>query len=71
MSMRNLRAVLRESEIEEAQTKMEAWQKVGSLVDQALQIMVNANIGPVEQAMLMHISEKAPIQVGLWNLGGE
>jgi len=58
-------------EQQEAQKKMEAWMAVGRLVDQALAILVEVNEGPMEQAQLSRIAEKAPIQAALWNTGGE
>jgi hypothetical protein len=55
-------------ELDEAQRNMETWMKVGMLVDQALKLLQDANLAPVEQAMLMHLSDKAPVQVQLWNV---
>ena len=64
----SLRATMTPRELDEAQRNMETWMKVGMLVDQALKLLQDANLAPVEQAMLMHLSDKAPVQVQLWNV---
>lgn len=50
----------------EAQKKREAWLKVEKLAEEALQLLVQVNEGHVEQAQLMHLVAKAPVQAKLW-----
>lgn len=53
-----------------AQQKMEAWALVQRLVAQAQTALVQVNEGPMEQAKLDWLEQKARVQVGLWNDGG-
>lgn len=65
------RAVIRQSEQEEAQKKMEAWMKVASLAEQALKILADVGEGSMDQVALVRLVDKAQIQAQLWNMGGE
>lgn len=46
--------------------KRQAWLQAGKLAEQALALLVAVNEGPVEQAHLGHLAEKAEVQARLW-----
>lgn len=55
----------------EAQQKMEAWMEVGRLCERAAAVLCNVNEGPMVQAQLLALDDKARVQANLWNTGGE
>lgn len=42
-----------------------AWKKAGELAQHALEALQSVNQGPIKQAQLMWIVEKAPVQIKL------
>ena len=50
-----------------AQEQQEAGNKVAKLCQEAVAVLVDAEEGPMEQAKLLRIEDKAYVQVGLWS----
>jgi hypothetical protein len=48
------------------QQKREAWAKAGKLCTEAAILLIDVDEGPMEQAQLLHIQEKAFVQIRLW-----
>jgi hypothetical protein len=56
--------------VRDAERKQAVWQRVEELAFEAFVLLNSVNEGVYEQAQLLWIAEKAPVQVKLWDTKG-